>query len=407
MNAIWLILLCGAVLVGALSGRINQVTGAAFSSAESAVTIALGLIGIMTLWLGILKVAEEAGMIRLLARLIRPLSRRLFPQVPPDHPAMGAMLLNISANWLGLGNAATPLGIKAMEHLQELNDDKERATDAMILFLALNTASITLVPMTIIAVRASLGSAHPAEIIGPTILSSLCATLAAIAAVKLFVAGTTGTGLSPRVIVKFIFALLLAAVLVILILRLGRSGYLPSETFKTAVGLLSTWAIPALLFIIPLMAVFKRVRIYEVFIEGAKEGFQVAVRLIPFLVALLVAIGMFRASGALEFLVRLLSPITNLIGMPAEVLPAALVRPLSGSGALGVITELLETHGPDSFIGRLASTLYGCTETTFYVIAVYFGSVDVKKIRYAVPAGLIADAAGILAALLVCRAVFN
>ena len=169
MNAIWLILLCGAVLVGVLSGRINQVTGAAFSSAESAVTIALGLIGIMTLWLGILKVAEEAGMIRLLARLIRPLSRRLFPQVPPDHPAMGAMLLNISANWLGLGNAATPLGIKAMEHLQELNDDKERATDAMILFLALNTASITLVPMTIIAVRASLGSAHPAEIIGPTI----------------------------------------------------------------------------------------------------------------------------------------------------------------------------------------------------------------------------------------------
>ena len=330
-----------------------------------------------------------------------------------DHPAIGAMMLNVSANWLGLGNAATPFGIKAMEHLQDLNEDKDSASNAMIMFLGLNTASITLIPMTIIGVRTSLGSQHPAAIIGTTIFASLMATLTAILVVKLFSNLSLG--------VRGIFRNLLRAwkwwtalvLLILLLLTAKHTGVgaavdalLPPDTLKRVISFISTWAIPALLLIIPILAAIKKIKVYEVFVEGAKEGFQVAVRIIPFLVAILAAIGMFRASGAMEFLVGLLTPVTHLIGMPGEILPAALMRPLSGSGTLGIITELLETHGPDSFIGYLASTIYGCTETTFYVIAVYFGAVGIKNTRFAIPAGLIADAVGVLAALFICRMVF-
>lgn len=409
MNYVWLFLIAIAVIVGAFTGNIDEVTQSAINMAGTAVEIAIGLIGIMTLWLGIMKIAEEAGMIRLLAKALTPISKRLFPDVPSDHPAIGSMMLNISANWLGLGNAATPFGIKAMEQLQELNPEKETATNAMIMFLALNTASITLVPMTIIGVRASLGSSNPAAIIGTTIFASGMATIAAIVAVKVF---SLFSQQEERTAGSLWKSLTIAA-LIILVIILGiafgifqKIGTLLPFSFKSIISFISTWTIPFLLLMIPVLAAIKKVKVYEVFVEGAKEGFQVAVRIIPFLVAILAAIAMFRASGAMEFFTGLLSPVTNLFGMPAEILPAALMRPLSGSGTLGIITELLETHGPDSFIGNLGSTIYGCTETTFYVIAVYFGAVGIKKTRFAIPAGLFADAVGVLAALFICRLLF-
>ncbi|MBN1465743.1 spore maturation protein [candidate division KSB1 bacterium] len=409
MNYVWLFLVMIAIVVGACTGNIAEVTQSAMNMAGTAVQIALGLIGIMSLWLGIMKIAESAGLVRLIARAITPVSKRLFPDVPSDHPAIASMMLNVSANWLGLGNAATPFGIKAMEQLQELNPEKESASNAMIMFLALNTASITLVPMTIIGVRTTLASSDPGAIIGPTIFASAMATIAAILAVKFFSffsRGDAATAAFPYKSILIALCLVLAALLGIALDLFEKLGSLLPFSGKSLISFISTWTIPFLLFIIPLLAVIKRVKVYEVFIEGAKEGFQVAVRIIPFLVAILTAIAMFRASGAMRFFTTIFSPITDLIGMPAEVLPAALMRPLSGSGTLGIITELLERHGPDSFIGVLASTLYGCTETTFYVLAVYFGAVGIKKTRYAVAAGLFADAVGVLAALFVCRLLF-
>jgi len=413
MNVIWFFLLIIALLVGTFTGTIEQVTKGALDSAGTAVSIALGLIGIMTLWLGIMKIANEAGLVSLLARAIKPISRRLFPEIPEDHPAIGAMVLNISANWLGLSNAATPLGLKAMEELQRINPDKERASNSMIMFLALNTGSITLVPMTVIAARAVLKSANPAEIIGATIFASTCATIMGVLAAKFYIYLDQGFRiLKQRVLSAWKFILVggIALSLIIFLLRSGAAArigeWLPAEGFRHAVELLSKWAIPFLLLTIPTYGFIKRVKVYEVFVEGAKEGFQVAVRIIPFLVAILAVIGMFRASGAMHYFVLLLTPFANLIGMPAEVLPAALMRPLSGSGSLGIITELMQTHGPDSFIGRMASTFYGCSETTFYVVAVYFGAVQIKNTRGAIPVGLMADAAGILATVFICRILF-
>jgi len=408
MNYVWLFLIVIAVVTGALTGNIENVTTAAIDMAGAAVQISIGLIGIMTLWLGIMKIAEQAGLIRILARALRPISKWLFPAVPADHPAIGAMTLNIAANWLGLGNAATPFGIKAMEHLQELNEDKETASNAMIMLLGLNTASITLIPMTIIGVRTSLGSEHPAAIIGTTIFASGMATLTAILTIKLFTAFSTGTRIKDVLRpLSIILAIILA---IVILLKIGVfsavAQIFPANALKSGIMFISKWAIPFILFIIPVFAVIQKIKVYEVFVEGAKEGFQVAIRIIPFLVAILAVIGMFRASGAMSVFISLLSPITDLFGMPAEILPAALMRPLSGSGTLGIITELLETHGPDSFIGYLGSTIYGCTETTFYVIAVYFGSIGIKKTRFAIPAGLIADIAGVLAAVMICNLVF-
>jgi len=413
LNYVWLFLIVVAVIVGGVTGKIDQVTKAAFSGAETAVNIAIGLIGIMALWLGIMRIAQEAGLVRLLAKAIKPISKRLFPEIPPDHPAMGAMILNISANWLGLSNAATPLGLKAMEELQTLNPQKDTATNSMIMFLALNTASITLIPTTIIAVRVQAGSVNPTEIIGPTIFASGCATIVAVLATKtieILYGGFSALIAKIKEKIKSIVITIIIAAVLLLLVKLGVLNkifsFLPPGIFKKAISFASIWAIPILLFFIPVLAVGKKIKIYEVFVEGAKEGFEIAVKIIPFLVAILVAIAMFRASGAMGVFVHIFSPITNLIGMPAEILPAALMRPLSGSGTLGIVTELISTHGPDSFIGRLASTIYGCTETTFYVIAVYFGSVQIKKTRHAIPAGLIADVAGALAAVYICRVLF-
>ncbi len=397
--------------------KLKDVTSAAIDYAGSAVSISLGLIGVMALWLGVMKVAEEAGLISIIARWLKPVTKKLFPDVPPDHPAMGSMIMNISANMLGLGNAATPFGLKAMEELNELNPEKGVATNAMCTFLAINTAGMTLIPATAIAIRAASGSSEPAIIIGTSIFASFCATIAGITAAKILEKfpikkGEFSSWINNKI--KFISALAAIALIAVLIIYSGigkgiisKPGLFSPNAIRNIIQIFSTLAIPLLIVIFIGYGAIKKVRVYEKFVEGAKEGFTIAVKIIPYLVAMLVAIGIFRAGGAMQLLINFLHPLTNLIGLPAEVVPMALMRPLSGSGSLGIMAEIISVHGPDSFIGILVSTLYGSSETTFYVLAVYFGAVNIKRIRHALSAGLIADIAGVLAALFIVRLLFG
>ncbi len=397
--------------------KMKSVTNGLLDIVNTAVQIALGLIGIMALWLGVMKVAEEAGLIRVIAKSVRPITKFLFPDVPQDHPAMGSMIMNISANMLGLSNAATPFGLKAMEDLQTLNPQKDTATDAMCMFLAVNTAGLTLIPATAIAIRAAAGSSDPAIIIGTSVFGASCATITGVTAAKLFAnypkikEDFSGWIKSRKKSLSVILSLIIL-VLLSLTTGLGKIlgnvfSFLNPDTFKLVIGYISILAIPFLIFTFLTYGLIKKVKVYEKFVEGAKEGFNVAVRIIPYLVAMLAAIGIFRYGGAMNLLVYILSPITNLIGMPAEALPMALMRPLSGSGSLGIMTEIIKTHGPDSLIGIMVSTFYGSTETTFYVLAVYFGAVNIQKTRYALPVGLMADVAGILGATFIVNLLFK
>ena len=399
--------------------KMKEVTNSALSYADTAVTIALGLIGIMAMWLGIMKIAEESGVINSFARLLRPLTKFLFPEIPPDHPAIGSIVMNLAATVLGLGNAATPLGIKAMEDLNTLNPNKGVATNAMCTFLVLNTASFAFMPTTAIALRAAAGSPQPAIIIGTTMFGSFMATLVGIIAVKLFEKFSDGNSFSAEEIRKRIKLkkLLIPFVAVIFFFLLYLTGILGAigsffsdinfDFLRTGIEVISTLAIPAMIITFVVLGFYKKVKVYEVFIEGAKEGFNVAVMIIPYLVAILMAIGIFRSGGAMNWLVYILTPVTDLIGMPAEALPMALMRPLSGSGSLGIMAEIIAVHGPDSFIGILVSTMYGSTETTFFVLAVYFGAVNIKNTRHALPAGLISDLAGLLAALMIVKLLYG
>lgn len=406
-----------------------EVLGAAMiDAAGSAVTLAIGLIGVMALFLGAMKVAEAGGLLTIVARVVQPLMIRLFPSVPPDHPAMGAIILNISANALGLGNAATPFGIKAMEALDRLNPRKGTATDDMALFLAINTSSVTLLPTGVIALRAAAGSADPAAIMPTTLFATVCSTTVAILAAKSFARlwpmrpmdnntvspepfaehepETTGTNspyhldastTPPKGYPLWVSVFVLAAImsLVPATLMYGRE--------------IAPWIIPSLLLFLLGFGAAKGVRIYETFVEGAKDGFQVAVRIIPYLVAILVAVAMLRASGAVDLLITPLGLITEPLGLPAEALPMALLRPFSGSGAYGVLASIINDPaiGPDSYAGILVSTFQGSTETTFYVLAVYFGAVGIRRMRHAVPAALCADVAGIAAAVLICSILYG
>jgi spore maturation protein SpmA len=386
-------------------------------SATGSVELAIGLIGVMTLFLGLMKVAEAGGLLTILARLIRPLMVRLFPGVPPDHPAMGSMILNISANGLGLGNAATPFGIRAMQDLNQLNDRPGTATDAMALFLAINTSSVTLLPTGVIALRASAGSADPAGILPTTLVATSCSTIAAIVAAKLYqrLSKKPAPGEKPSQRAQAPEGDAIAKQEVQKPYPLWLSG-LALLTLLAAIpitvlfgGRLSPWIIPALVVGFLAFGIIRGVRVYEVFVEGAKEGFQVAVKIIPYLVAILVAVGMFRASGALEAMVGWLGVWTGRIGMPAEALPMALLRPLSGSGAYGVLASIIQDPaiGPDSYTGYLVSTLQGSTETTFYVLAVYFGAVQIRRIRHALAAALTADLVGIFSAVWICSLLYR
>jgi spore maturation protein SpmA len=426
MNIVFLIIVLTAFLTAGarqlfgepaegLASPMEALSRAMVDSAAGAVELALGLVGVMTLFLGLMKVAEAGGLLRMIAALIRPLMVRLFPQVPPDHPAMGAMILNLSANVMGLGNAATPFGIRAMQELNRLNPAPGTATDAMALFLAINTSSVTLLPTGVIALRAAAGSADPAGILPTTLFATASSTLAAVVSAKLLArifrapappaepgaleetsagmpsedaAAAEGSAAYPA----WASALALAAVLALIPVTVAYG--------KT----LSPWIMPGLMTAFILFGLVRRVRVYEVFVDGAKEGFQVAIRIIPYLVAILVAVGMLRASGALEAMVAVLGPWTSRAGLPAEALPMALMRPLSGSGAFAVLASIINDPavGPDSYIGYLVSTLQGSSETTFYVLAVYFGAVQVRRIRHSLAAGLMADLAGILASVAAC-----
>ena len=397
--------------------KMRDVTNAVLDYAGTAVTIAIGLIGIMALWLGVMKVAEEAGLIRKIANSLKPFTRRLFPDIPSDHPAMSSIIMNISANMLGLGNAATPFGLKAMEDMEEINPNKGTASNSMVIFLAINTAGLTLIPATAIAVRAASGSSNPAIIIGTSIFGAFCATVAGITAAKIIEKFYLESWSFSKWFTKnlklfgMVTLLFLAVVLFFLTGLAGKFfdlfSFISAEGFKNFIEVVSTLAIPLLIIIFIGYGLIKKVKVYESFVEGAKEGFNIAVKIIPYLVAMLVAIGIFRAGGAMDWLIYILKPVTNLIGMPAEALPMALMRPLSGSGSLGVMSENLAVYGPDSFIGVLVSTFYGSTETTFYVLALYFGAINIKNTRHALPVGLIADVAGILGALFIVKLLFS
>ncbi len=399
-------------------------------TAGSAVTLAIGLIGVMAFFLGLMKVAEAGGLLSIIAKTIRPLMVRLFPGIPHDHPAMGAMILNMSANALGLGNAATPFGIRAMQELDRLNPHKGTASDAMVLFLAINTSSVTLLPTGVIALRAAAGSGDPAGILPTTLFATICSTTTAIVAAKLYGrfaaspaaiaervrreagsrAETTeepATDLAPFD-PEAAEAAGEAYPAWVSVLALGFIAALVPLTIMFGTHI-SPWIIPGLAVTLLGFGVAKRVRIYEVFVDGARDGFQVAVRIIPYLVAILVAVGMFRSSGALDGLIAVLSPVTSLVGLPAEALPMALLRPLSGSGAYGVLAAIINDPaiGPDSYAGYVVSTLQGSTETTFYVLAVYFGAVQIRRIRHALAVGLTADLAGIAGAVVICAALYG
>jgi spore maturation protein SpmA len=428
LNAIWLFMIVSATVVAAYNGNMAALTEASFTAAESAVTLAIGLIGAMALWLGIMKVAETAGMMRFIARLIRPVMSRLFPEIPVNHPAMSAMVMNMAANALGLGNAATPMGLKAMAELNKLNPYPGTATPAMCLFLAINTSSVTLLPLSVITVRASAGASNPAAIVLPSIIATIISTAIAIIACKLFARSASphltplssplettdsktpedenpGTELiPPGIIGNIVFGGLIVAFLAAVSYRLSIRG-LPHIFSMVFISNLSNWLLPILICLFLLFGYFRGVKVYEVLTEGAKEGFEIAVRIIPFLVAIFVAIGMFRASGALDILTAIISPITSVITLPPEALPMALIRPLSGSGSFGLMSEIVK-NDPDSFLSFLVSTMQGSTETTFYIMAVYFGSIGIIRTSYTLPAALCADAAGILASLAICRIMF-
>jgi len=394
---------------------MDALTTAMVESAAGSVELALGLIGVMALFLGLMKVAEEGGLLTILARLIRPLMVRLFPDVPAEHPAMGAMILNISANALGLGNAATPFGIRAMQELDRLNPRPGTATDSMVLFLAINTSSVTLLPTGVIALRAAAGSADPAGILPTTLFATLCSTAVAIGAALFFrrffplgeaqAVSAEGERAADKPLPQA-----------------GGESYPLWVSFTALFGLLALvplsilygkqiapWILPGLMVGFLLFGVLRGVAVYEAFVEGAKEGFQVAVRIIPYLVAILVAVGMFRASGAMDAVVGTIGQWTAALGLPAEALPMALLRPLSGSGAYGVMASIINDPaiGPDSYTGYLVSTLQGSTETTFYVLAVYFGAVQVRRIRHALVAALSADVVGVIAAVAACLYLFG
>jgi spore maturation protein SpmA len=437
LNGIWLFLIVFATVVAAFNGTMAELTAAVFESAESAVTLAIGLIGALALWLGVIRVVEVAGLMQLIARAIRPVMVRLFPEVPAEHPAMAAMVLNMAANALGLGNAATPMGLKAMTELARLNPSPGTATNAMCLFLAINTSSVTLLPVSAIAVRASAGSANPGAIILPTLGATVCSTAVAILAAKLLArrgpdqgeaglqaiaampapasADPVGEAMAgepppettleaPGLLGKLLFGGLMVAFVGAVTYRLTVQGT-PDLAGTDAMAALSNWLIPLLICGLLLLGYFRGVKVYEVLTEGAKEGFQIAVRIIPFLVAIFVAIAMVRASGALDLMTALVAPITGLFGFPAEALPMVLIRPLSGGGAFGVMSEIVN-NDPDSFVAYLVSTMQGSTETTFYVMAVYFGSIGIVNTRYTLPAALAADFTGMIAAFVVCYLTF-
>lgn len=372
-----------------------------FDNAKTGFEISLGLTGVMTLWLGLMKVGEKGGMVNILSKIVGPFFRKLFPDIPANHPVNGSIMMNLAANMLGLDNAATPMGLKAMTQLQELNPKKDTASNAMIMFLVLNTSGLTLIPISVMVYRAQLGAADPSDIFLPILLSTFFSTMAGIIAVSLY----QRINLFNKVIMAYMGGLSLF---------IGGIIYgfsiLPQEKVSVYSAVIANVILFSLIISFILLGIRKKIHIYDTFIEGAKEGFNIAIKIIPFLVAILVAIGVFRVSGAMNYLTDSIGWLVGLTGLSTDFVPAlptAFMKPLSGSGARGVMLETMNNYGVDSFVGRLSSTMQGATDTTFYIIAVYFGSVAVKKTRYAVTAGLLADLAGIIAAIFIAYLFFG
>jgi spore maturation protein SpmA len=422
MSIVFSSLIFISVLYAALFGTVGSITTASFEGAKQAVTLALGLIGVMALWLGFVKILEDAGVMKSLAKAVEPFFSKLFPSIPSGHPAMSAMMMNISANMLGLGNAATPLGIKAMEELSKINQKKEEASDDMCLFLAINTSSVTILPLGVIGLRAAAGCDAPASIVIPSILATTTSTIIAIAYCKFITrkndkltpnasSGTCLTDITEReepvvnqagTFKEKLFKKLIIYS-VVLFLGIALASLFSGRYQK---DFMSEWLMPGLMLIIVATGLLKKVKIYESITEGAKQGFDVAVRIIPFLVVILSAVAMFQASGALALLVSVISPISSLVGMPAEALPLALIRPLSGSGAFAILSSIVN-QDPNSYTSYCASIMMGSTETTFYVLAIYFGSVGITGYRHALMAGLIADFAGMISASIYSKIFWN
>lgn len=409
LNYIWIafFLIAFAVALGSFlftgdTAVFKAIIDATFASAEMAVMdIALPLAGVMTLWLGLMNIGEKAGAVRLLSKIIGPFFHKLFPGIPADHPAQGQLLLNFSANMLGLDNAATPLGLKAMASMQELNPDKETASNAQIMFLAINTSGLTIIPISILAQRAILGSANPTDIFVPLLIATYCSTLGAI----IYVSIRQKINLFNKTILLWLSGIT-AAIAALMAYCLSLE--------PEALSRFSSFAGNGILLLVITAFVgggfYKRINVYEAFIDGAKEGFSTTIKIIPYLIAMLVGIGVFRASGAMGYLIDGLAWCFDAAGMNTDfvgALPTAFMKPLSGSGAKAMMVEAMSTYGPDSFVGRLSCLFQGAADTTFYIIALYFGSVGIRKTRYAVQAGLFADLIGVVAAIIVAYIFFH
>jgi spore maturation protein SpmA len=408
LNYVWVAFFLIAFAIGLVKFLFfgdNEVFGlmvqSTFDMAKVSVEIAVYLIGVISLWQGIMKVGEQGGAVKLLTKLVGPFFKRLFPAVPKDHPAVGAMMMNFSANMLGLDNAATPLGLKAMTELQDLNEDKEKASDAMIMFIVLNTSGLTVVPVSVMAIRAAQGAVNPSDIFLPVLLATYFSTLGGLVAVSL----KQRINLLQPVLLSWLVGIT-AGIAGLLYLLNG----LEQDQINTISNLAGNGIILGLIIGFFSLALFKGINVYETFIEGAKDGFSVSIKIIPYLVAMLVAIGLFRASGSLDYLVGAIGWFFGLFLEDVrfvDALPTALMKPLSGSGARGMMVEQMNTFGADSFVGRLASVFQGSTETTFYTLAVYFGAISIKKTRYALGAGLFADLCGIIAAIVISYIFFG
>lgn len=408
LNYIW----AGFILVAIVAGVVQcvcfgntevfgSILNSTFDSARNGFEISLGLTGVLTLWLGIMKIGERGGMVQSFSHAVAPFFSRIFPEVPKNHPAFGSMFMNISANMLGLDNAATPMGLKAMEQLQELNPQKEKASDAMIMFLVLNTSGLTLIPVSIMVYRAQLGAANPADIFLPILLTTYFSTLIGLLSVciaqkiNIFNKVILGTLSGLTAFVGFV---------------LWGAGRMPESTLTRWTTIISSALLLGVIVLFIVAAMIRKVNVYEAFIDGAKDGFKTAIGIIPYLVAMLVAVGMFRASGAMDLLINSMATLFGWLGLNTDFVPAlptALMKPLSGSGARGLMVDAMTLYGADSFVGRLVSILQGATDTTFYILAVYFGFVGIKDSRYAIVCGLIADLAGIIAAILIAYLFFH
>ncbi|MGQ1908308.1 nucleoside recognition domain-containing protein [Marinifilum sp. RC60d5] len=408
LNYLWIFFFVVAFVVGLIKlifwgdmGVFPDMVNATFDMAKTGFDISLGLTGVLTLWLGIMKIGERGGIIKVFSRLIGPFFNKLFPEIPKGHDAHGSIMMNLAANMLGLDNAATPLGLKAMNQMQEVNPQKDVASNAQIMFLVLNTSGLTIIPISIMVYRAQLGAVNPSDIFIPILLATYFSTIAGLISVAIM----QKIKLWDKVVLAYLGGLTAFIIAVI-----AYFSSLEKEQITAVSTVVSNVFLFSIIIAFILLAVRKKVNVYESFIDGAKEGFTIAIKIIPYLVAILVAIGVFRASGTMDLMIDGARWICLALGVNpdfVEALPTAMMKPLSGSGARGMMVDAMQTHGADSFVGKLSSTLQGATDTTFYIIAVYFGSVGIKNTRYAVTCGLIADFAGIIAAIAIAYLFFH